>query len=378
MQEVTPAIAFNSQRQEYLVVWSTDRDKCDGIWGQLVSRHGKLLGGAIDISVECPERRYPDVTYDSTHDQYLVVWEQYDESEGYSIQGRRLNGGGKVLDGADLPIRPPDLKAREPSRPAVAYASPSDLFLVVWAETELGSVSNPYKILGARVSDDGTVFNGPFTVSEGTNQRQVPDVAYNFHANRHLVVWQQPSGIYSDIYGQLVHGKDGLYGSAIQIAWYAQPSTAPAVAAMSTSPSLSKFLVVFELEFQTDDRDILGQFVNEDGTVTVDNFFVSAANLIEETDPAIASTESNLQYLVVWTRQSTPDRFIKGRVYYYDGTPEYPVFDFPGTAAGFPAVAGGPVGDFLIAWQDQPGSATSLNIYGQLWGNRVYLPLMQR
>ena len=74
-QEVYPAVAYNSQRQEYLVVWSSDRSKCDGIWAQFVSRSGRLIGSSIDISVDCPERRYPDVTYNSAHDQYLVVWE---------------------------------------------------------------------------------------------------------------------------------------------------------------------------------------------------------------------------------------------------------------------------------------------------------------
>ncbi len=375
MHEVTPAIVYNTQRNEYLVVWSTDRDKCDGIWGQLVSANGKLLGSPIAISVDCPERRYPDVAYDSTDDLYLVVWEQYDESYGYSIQGRRIDGSGKVLDSADIAIRPPELKVYDTYRPAVAYASPSDLFLVVWAETELALNPITYRIAGARVSDTGTIFNGPFTICEGANRREAPDVAYNFHANRYLVVWQQQADL-CDIYGQQVNGKSGLYGSAIQIAWYAYNSTAPAVAAMSTSPTENKFLVVWELAWDVTTRDIVCRIVSEDGTTTpVDPLWISGASNIDEVNPAIASTESNLQYFVTWAHWGSPP-LLKGRPVSITGAGG-PVVQLSGTVGDYPAVAGGRTGDFLIAWQDQPGTA-SKNIYGQLFGNRLYLPLMRK
>ncbi len=373
MHEVTPAIVYNTQRNEYLVVWSTDRDKCDGIWGQLVSRNGKLLGSPIDISVDCPERWYPDVAYDNVHDLYLVVWEQYEEGAGYSIQGRRVDGSGKVLDSADIAIRPPELKAYNTHRPAVAYASPSDLFLVVWAEEN----NNPllYLIMGARMKDDGTIFENIFTITQGSQIRDAPDVAYSFHANRYLVVWQQLADLW-DIYGQQVNGKSGLYGSAIQIAWYAYSSTAPAVAAMPTSPTENKFLVVWELGYDVTTRDIVFRFVNEDGTTTpVDPLWISGAKNIDETNPAIASTESNQQYFVAWAHWGSP-HLIKGRPVSFAGAGG-PVVQLSGTVADYPAIAGGPTGDFLIAWQDQPGT-TSKNIYGQLFGNRLYLPLMRK
>ena len=44
-----------------------------------------------------------------------------------------------------------------------------------------------------------------------------PDLAYNRHANRYLVVWQQESGSLWDIYGQQVHGGGGLFQTVIQI-----------------------------------------------------------------------------------------------------------------------------------------------------------------
>jgi uncharacterized protein YlbG (UPF0298 family) len=124
-------MAYNSQRQQYLVVWYNDRAGCDDIRAQRVFKNGTLAGGPFYISAGCTaDRRYPDVTYNSKHDQYLVVWEHYDAAEGYSIKGRRVSGAGQVLDTTDITIRGWS-NLYTPVKPAVAYAYTSDRYLVV-------------------------------------------------------------------------------------------------------------------------------------------------------------------------------------------------------------------------------------------------------
>jgi len=66
---------------------------------------------------------------------------------------------------------------------------------------------------------------------------------------------------------------------------------------------------------------------------------------------------------------------VYGQIFGCDGK-AHDYVEFSGVAADNPAVASGPGGDFLVGWQDQPLSATNTNLYGQLWGNRVYLPLV--
>ena len=46
-----------------------------------------------------------------------------------------------------------------------------------------------------------------------------------------------------------------------------------------------------------------------------------------------------------------------------------------GWNAGRSAVAAGRRGDFLVAFEDEPPAA-NVNLYGALWGRRVYLPLL--
>ena len=371
-------MAYNSQRDEYLVVWYNDRAGCDDIRAQRVSGTGALAGGPFYISAGCPaDRHYPDVAYNSVHDQYLVVWEQYEAASGHSIQARRVSGAGQVLDTSDIAVRGPGYNLYTPVTPAVAYASTSDRYLVVWSET-WHPTPITYGINAQVMTHSGSLDGSWFVVSQGTQRREEPDVAYNRHANRYLVVWQLQAGALWDIHGQQVHGGGGLYQSDITIAYYTKASTAPAVAAIPTAPSSSSFLVVWELHYAPGDRDIVGKLVAEDGTPG-STIWISWANGVDESSPAVAGTESNLQYLVVWRHpQGVVDKPIMGRALSCGGTLLGQVADFSGVDAQHPAVATGPVGSYLVAWQDQPTFATNTNIYGRVWGNRVYLPLALR
>jgi hypothetical protein len=377
-QEVMPQIAYNSQRQEYMVVWYNDRAGCDDIRAQRVSKYGTLVGGPFYIAAQCtPDRRFPDVTYNSASDQYLVVWEQYDASSGNSIRAKRVSGTGQVLDTNELIIRSYGYNTYTPEKPAVAYASTSDRYLVVWSET-WHPLPITYGIYGQIVDAAGNLDGNKFIISEGSQPREEPDLAYNRHANRYLVVWQLDTGTLMDIHGQQVHGGGGLYQSDITIAYYTKSSTAPAVAAIPTTPNEVKFLVVWEIDYAPNDRDIYGRMVSEEGTPGTD-FWVSWSTGVDESSPAIASSESNLQYFVTWRHpQGVIDKPIRGRAISYQGALLGQTAVFSGVAADYPAVAAGPTGDFLTVWQDQSISVTNTNIYGQLWGNRIYIPIVVR
>jgi hypothetical protein len=377
-QEVHPEMAYNSQREEYLVVWYNDRGGCDDIRAQRMSKDGVLVGGPFYVSAGCPaDRRYPDVAYNSTHDQYLVVWEQEESANGYSIQARRVSGTGQVVDNTDITIRGPGYNTYTPVEPAVAYASTSDRYLVVWSET-WHPMPITYGIYGQVMDEAGNLDGSRFPISEGGESRDVPDVAYNRHANRYLVVWQQDAGPLWDIHGQQVHGGGGTFGSDILIAYYTRSSTNPAVAAIPTTSDQYKFLVVWEIDYAPGDRDIYGLSIEEDGTPNSTDVKISTTNS-DESSPAIGGMERNLQYFVAWRHsQGVVDKPIKGRTVSHDGSLVGQVAEFSGVDADHPSVAVGPVGDFSVAWQDQPVSATNTNIYGQLWGNRTYLPLLLR
>jgi hypothetical protein len=374
-QEVMPAVAYNSQRHQYLVVWYNDRPGCDDIRAKRLRQDGAPVGGPFYISAGCPaDRRNPDVAYDSLHDQYLVVWEQEEASSGFSIQARRVSGDGQVLDAADIPIRSAGANLYTPVQPAVEYAFTSDRYLVIWAET-WHPMPIQYEISGQVVTDAGGLEGNRFPINQNTQQLAAPDLAYNRHANRYLVVWQLDAGALWDVHGQQVHGGGGLFQGDITIAYFTKSSTAPAVAALPNSPNDDKFLVVWETLYAPNDRDIYGRLVAEDGGVSAD-FWISWTNGSDESSPAIASGENGLQYFVTWRQpQGVVDNPIKGRAVSFEGTLLGPVVDFSGVAADSPGMASGLSGDILITFQDQPAFATNTHIFGRLWGNRTYLPL---
>jgi hypothetical protein len=149
------------------------------------------------------------------------------------------------------------------------------------------------------------------------------------------------------------------------------------VAALPIPPD-GQYLVVWELHYAPNDWDILGCTVSPDGAPQ-STFDVAATNA-NETAPAVAGSQARGQYLVVWRQLSNPSFIvtnIEGRLISTTGGLLYDPIHLGGLVADHPSVAGGPIGDFLGVFNDIPLTADS-GIYGQLIGNRVYIPMAKK
>jgi len=372
--EVQPAIAYNSQWQQYLVVFWNDRPGCDDVRAERVSWNGKSLGGKW-IAAGCPaENRYPDVAYNRKRNEYLVVW--VEESGGkFRIRSMSLSAEAQLLVGPTTLV----VDTYPLGSPAVDYAFTSDKYLVVWEDFFPGG-SN---IIGKVVGSDGHSEPGYVEVSKGPagKPRQRPDLAYNRHANGYLVVWQQWDPIHSlwDVWGRLVNGDGGMPFGPFYVDNWAVSTTAPAVAAIPTTPTSYKYLVVWEKPTNASNRDIYGRLIQENGTPAPGGFYISSALTVDQSAPAVAGDESGQRYLVTWRHpQGVVNVPIHGRAVSAAGSLLYEEAEFGGPTADFPAVASGTVGTFLVAWQDRAPWATHTDILGQFWGSRLYLPLVVR
>jgi len=382
--EEHPAIAYSSQRQEYLVVWYNDRLGNDDIRGQRVSKNGGLVGGPFYISAGAgADRSDPDVTYNSNAQEYLVVWQTYESAKGYSIQGRRVSANGQVLGNADIIIRDFGYSFYTPNDPAVAYAYTSDKYLVVWDET-FHPLPIQRDILGRVVSSSGTPEGSQFVISKdpGNIPRENPVLAYNRKRNEYLVVWQQyySSSIDLIIGRRVTGGGVPLNPAEIVIHAVTVTSTNPTVAALPNATAEGQYLVVFELLYTPGNHNVYSRFVSGEGVVGAGQYIAWSAE--DETHPVIASSEVSNQYLVAWTRPTSPPivyDYIAGRSVSTSGTligDEKYIGGFP--LADQAVISSGPFGDFMVAFQDQQPPSTDSGIYGQLWGNRTYLPLTLR
>ncbi|MCI0475205.1 MAG: hypothetical protein L0Y55_03085 [Anaerolineales bacterium] len=365
-----PAVAYNSHNQEYLAVVWNDRPGNDDIRAERVSKDGKLLGGFWVATGVGTERRYPDVAYHSQAHEYLVIWEE----DGHDIIGQRVQ-----LASVGLPI---DIVLGSTGsrnvEPAIGYASTENKYLVVYAYSDASGGS----IKAIALNSDGTAWGSAFDIEPySTIPKDPPKLVYNHLRNEFLVVWAQYQGSYSEIRARRV-GMAGAAGTLGDAFWITSllDSTSDSSPDVATLPRAldGQYLVVWERETSPTDIDIYGQLVS--GVGTIEGFpLLLATTTQSEFKPAVAGNESNQQYLALWVC----------RVWWLPSTP-YGIFGrtiatngdllgggdwLAGTSANHPAVAAGSVGDFLLTFEETGGDGY-LNVWGRLWGNRLYLPLI--
>jgi hypothetical protein len=371
---VVPSVAYNSDRDEYLVVWWNDRPGNDDIYGRRVSGDGALIGNWFAVAAGAGhERAFPDVAYNSQAEEYLVVW-----VDDYSdICAQRVSATGQ-LQGTEIDVGG---MGGENWGPAVAYASTENKYLVVWTE-KTGTV---YAFVGKEVTSTGSP-GTRFAIDPNClncNEAQA-DLAYNRPRNEFLVVWGEHIGSDYDVYGRRVKmtGGTGTLGPAFPIFYSVNDEWTPVVAALPGHSGQGQYLVVCQTYIGVGDKWIQGQFVASDGSLQGSLVDVSSSS--GATGPAVAGSESTGQYLVVWRQEgytSLPfiSNGIMGRAISIDGNPVGEESGIGGSAPFNAAVASGSLGDFLVAFDAQPVmTADPRQVYGQLWGNRVYLPLVLR
>jgi len=178
--QINPAIAYNSQDNEYLVVW---QDGTVNIWGQRVSRTGALIGVSFRVTGATRNQVNPDVAYDGATNQYLVVWEDYRSGAHWDIWGQRVTAAGALL-GGELAICTDGANQNDP---AVSFATLAASYLVLWTDYRNGG-DNP-DVYGRRVSEDGSLLSSDIPIAAGEFQQAQPDLAYSEEATEYVVAW---------------------------------------------------------------------------------------------------------------------------------------------------------------------------------------------
>jgi Ca2+-binding RTX toxin-like protein len=194
----TPAVAYDSQLDRYLVVWerqptpSGDQE----IWGRFVTALGNPSGAAFQISnVDDGQAVDPDVVYNPLAQQYLVAWSVVATQSGLGlVEGQRLSATG-APQGADFPI-----SSNPGQGAAVAWADATNEYLTVWADLS--------RVRGQRLTPGGTQVGGddfPISSGFGGGIENRHDVVFNDVSDEYLVAWGGPSPADpsdGDIFGQ--------------------------------------------------------------------------------------------------------------------------------------------------------------------------------
>jgi hypothetical protein len=211
-----PRVAYNADRDEYLVVWIDGRDVAGNeVRAQRLNASTLAQVGAADFFVSdiaSGNANAQRVDVDYGGGTYLVTWSDFTAGGDEEIIGRRVSSAGGVV-GGEVPLSRQggsDSDGLEADRPAVAYDAASNEFLAVWhGDLDNGVGSGESEIFGRRVSAGGVPVGSAVRISHQgpdgdlESDAEEPAIAADSDNGEYLVVWQGNGPAQEiEIYGQ--------------------------------------------------------------------------------------------------------------------------------------------------------------------------------
>ncbi len=203
--QVEPRVAYNSTDDEYLAVWRDDSQN-ERLFATRVLTTGVTAGGMVTITTDWNWRYEPALAYNRTRNEYLFTYRRTGSSTTDDVFAYRLLASG-VVTGTEITVIS-DTNLYQ-SQPQVVYNSTSDEYLVVWREYNQ-QTGNDYAIAARRIAGDGTPVGGKILISQAANSRDMPRVAANTANGEYLVEWQDYRTGSNAIYGQRLSATGAL------------------------------------------------------------------------------------------------------------------------------------------------------------------------
>jgi hypothetical protein len=377
LENLEPAVIYNSKHKEYLVVWYTKQGALTwDIWARRVGINGNLESIFNVASVEAKHLTQPDVAYSPVQDEYLVVYNYEVTSTNTDIYGTRFKWNGSLI-GAPFPIITAVDKQIDPS---LAYNSTDDEYLVVYGNEWAGGLRD---IAAQRINaSDGSLISWA-NIATGTGEdRDTPDVAYNPARNQYLITYTKfPSPInirgkvaLANLDGVSISPEIELCCTGIPGAqWGTQVATGP-----------DEFLVTFQIGLFN--GPIYGRRVSGEGTP----LGPASAFDISSTYPSGINFSQALAYgaeygyLVAISLQPEPTQKsnVYGR-YVMAGSDSAAGGEFGIDLTEFsqnnPSVSCTPSGDCLVVYEDNWPDGTDYEIRARfVRPHRVFLPIVMK
>jgi hypothetical protein len=158
--QLGPAVAYGAASDEFLVVWEDHHWGFGGDWdvyARRVAADGTPLGTAFGVAFDGAAHRLdPDVAYNSTHGEFLVVWEYEYSATDHDIYARRVTTAGELAGGEIAIATPGDYD----SNPAVVFDPAAEEYLVIWERRAGSDEFAHHDIYAQRLSAGGTLQGG--------------------------------------------------------------------------------------------------------------------------------------------------------------------------------------------------------------------------
>ena len=298
----SPAIAYNSKHDQFLVAWENRwGNGLHDIYARRVSGSGQLLGTFV-VTAGPENRMNPAVAYDSTHDQYLVVWgvnTGTDVDPDWDVAGRFIPWDGPSASQTEFGII---TDRANTGKPRLVYGLVQDEFLVVWKGAD--DLGDPTWIDGALVFDSHSAIGVPISSTAGDHD--YPDLTYNLHNNEFMVVWdvfKPVTGL--DVYALRLDGNGKkLGGGEFPLAQTTSAEQHPTVAACSKA---DQYMFVWQNQVNLSaDDNLYGFWMNWDPGVgdyrSTDTYGIEGTTLPQQF-PRLACNTSGTEYMLTWHDQ---------------------------------------------------------------------------
>ena len=337
-------IVYNSQSNQFLVLWQDGRSGKLHVFGRHVSLTGSLGSETQITSVTSTNQKSGVGAYNAANDQYLVVWATTDSK----ILARRMTGGG-VVTTTDTILLSSNTSIDTPD---VVYLDGTTQYLVVWKDNRNSNATGS-DIYGRLVTPAGSTNGSEYVISNHSASETVPRLTLSASGGA-WVVWQRDNGATTgqDLYAQELNSSGQPIGSLLTIyetgiglnqerpvvagnalgdlvfAWqdnrkynwdiYARLRLAngdmggdflthPASGSQENihiafNTTASEYLVVWQ-DFRNDlvGWQVYGQRVSSSGALVGDNIVINSAGI----EPVVAYSSVSNEYLVVWTYNNT-------------------------------------------------------------------------
>jgi hypothetical protein len=281
---IQPAVAYNATADEYLVVWMYDVNGNGSryeIWGRTIAWNGAYQNPEFQIITHSDRTFWtPRVAWNSIRNEYMVVWSAFDATTFLptDVAHAILSPSGTKLFGAII------TDAYQPHQADIAYNVAKNEYLVVWRRMWAAGDGD---IKAARLGGfSGQVVTPPgvFTINALTEDQLLPAVTTN-QQDRYMVVWQHafPGPCCDwDIRGQELDVNGNLVGSPFFMAASTDDETSPAIVAR---PGTGRdYLAVWQRSSSTGEE--IWAYHRKDAHIEV--FEVAAAAFWDHESPAVA------------------------------------------------------------------------------------------
>jgi len=291
-----PDISFNPTDQNFLVVWSQQRAgtgwdvKSLGITADVYSFSPQTISSAPG------DQKTPRIGFSAGAGRYLVVWYDGRSQQTWDIYGRLVGRDG-VGVGGDISIY---VGAYTDALPVVAGSGSASQFAVAYQSDISGATQ--FQILASIVSGSGEVGNA-FVIRQWYNARTQPAIALRTGFNEYLVTFTDDgAGTQPDIQGQVARGDGTLAGSLITVARGRKGQEAPR---LTYDPAHGEYLSVWADYRTGSDYDLYARRVSATGDLLGQEVVAGSESALYGY-PAVAYDSRADEYLAVWQEVHSP------------------------------------------------------------------------